>query len=111
MTNDNKTVMQWLESRKELGRQIDPATAEVAWWYVQTADPYGVYRDLLEEERQIGRGYFAAAPGSNEWVHFYDLPKATATALWNKHKSKLAFPAGLSLTEEEKSSTRLELNL
>ena len=95
MTNDNQTVMNWLESRKELGRQIDPATAKVNWWYVQILDPYGVWGELPEECQCIGRDYFAAAPGSNEWVWFGDLPEATEEALWNKHKSKLAFPAGL----------------
>ena len=29
------------------------------------------------------------------WVHFGDLPEATCEALWKKHSSQLAFPAGL----------------
>ena len=31
------------------------------------------------------------------WVHFDDLPEATRDALWEKHRSELAFPAGLLL--------------
>jgi hypothetical protein len=74
--------------------RIDPATAEVMWEYGYTLDPYGVH-ELLDEEKQIGRAYFARSPGSDVWVSFYDLPDATAAALWDKHSSKLAFPAGL----------------
>ena len=36
---DDMTVEQWLAIRKEAARQIDPETAEVDWWYVQTMDP------------------------------------------------------------------------
>jgi uncharacterized glyoxalase superfamily protein PhnB len=89
------TVEQWLAIRKEAGLKIDPETAEVFWRYGQTLDPYGVYPDLPEECRQIGREYFARAPGSDVWVNFCDLPEATRDALWKKHSSKLAFPAGL----------------
>jgi hypothetical protein len=81
---DDMTVEQWLAIRKEAAHQIDPETAEVTWWYVQIMDPYGVDPDLPEEYEQIGRGYFARSPGSDVWVSFYDLPKATAEALWAK---------------------------
>jgi hypothetical protein len=81
---DDMTVEQWLAIRKEAARQIDPETAEVHWWYVQTMDPYGVDPDLPEEYQQIGRGYFARSPGSDVWVSFYDLPEATVEALWAK---------------------------
>ncbi len=88
-------VKQWLAIRKEAGLKIDPETAEVDWNYAQTLDPYGVHPDLPEECRQIGREYFARSPGSEMWVHFGDLPEKTRDALWTRHKSKLAFPAGL----------------
>jgi hypothetical protein len=39
--------------------------------------------------------YFARSPGNDVWINFRDLPEATRTELWEKHKSKLAFPAGL----------------
>ena len=93
MTDDERKV--WLASRKEAGLKIDPETAEVDWTYAQTLDPYGVYPELPEECQQIGREYFARAPGSDVWVWFGDLPDAIRSALWEKHKSKLAFPAGL----------------
>jgi hypothetical protein len=80
--------------RKEAGKCIDPATAEVEWIYAQTLDPYGVDPDLPEELQCVGREYFARAPGSDLWVWFGDLSEATSSALWERHKRKLGFPAG-----------------
>ena len=80
---------------KIAGQQIDPATAEVMWEYGLTLDPYGVWENIPEEYQQVGREYFARAPGTDVWVNFGDLPEATRDTLWNKHSSKLAFPAGL----------------
>jgi hypothetical protein len=88
--------------RKEAGLKIDPETAEVEWWYEQTLDPYGVCPNLPEELHQVGREYFARSPESDIWVCFHDLPEATRNALWAKYKSKLAFPAGLSLAEYQR---------
>ncbi len=85
----------WLAIRKQAGLQIDPETAEVRWIYAMTLDPYGIHGELPEELQQVGRVYFARAPGSQVWVLFADLPKTTREALWRKHQSKLAFPAGL----------------
>jgi hypothetical protein len=98
------TREEWLAIRNEEALKIDPTTAEVEWTYAQTLDPYGVYPDLPEEHRQVGREYFARSPGSDIWVWFGDLPEATKHALWERHKSKLAFPAGLEevLTAREK---------
>ena len=93
--NNTTEVQQWLAIRKEAGLKIDPETAEATWTYAQTLDPYGVLPNLPEECQQIGREYFARSPGSDVWVWFGDLPEATQTALWEKHRSKLAFPAGL----------------
>jgi hypothetical protein len=89
-------IERWLAMRKEEALKIDAETAEVAWWYAQTSDPYGVMDEweLPEEFHQIGREYFARAPGSDIWVLFGDLPPETKDKLWNKHKRKLAFPAG-----------------
>ena len=95
MTDDERNA--WLASRKEAGFKIDPETAEVEWTYAQTLDPYGVDPELPEEYWQVGREYFARSPGSDVWVWFGDLPAATRDALWEKHKAKLAFPAGLFL--------------
>jgi hypothetical protein len=72
-----------------------PSLAPASGEYAQTLDPYGVYPDLPEEWQQVGREYFARSPGSDIWVCFDDLPKKTRDALWERHNSKLAFPAGL----------------
>jgi hypothetical protein len=82
--------------RKAAALHIDPETAEVEWWYAQTLDPYGDHPDLPEECWQVGREYFARIPGTDVWILFDDLPEVTHLMLWEKHKSKLAFPAGLS---------------
>jgi len=93
--NTKSEVEQWLQIRKEEGLKIDPDTAEVTWWYAQTLDPYGVDRELPGECWQVGREYFARSLDSDVWVCFCDLPSETRDKLWEKHKSKLAFPAGL----------------
>jgi hypothetical protein len=106
MPNENKTAdkkertvevtVKYLDAlRRAVGLQIDPETAEVEWTYALTLDPYGDDPDLPEEYWTVGREYFALSPGSGVWVWFGDLPDATRSALWEKHKSKLAFPAGL----------------
>jgi hypothetical protein len=96
MTDDELTdVKNWLQIRREAGLQIDPETAEVDWNYARTLDPYGAYPELQEEFQQVGRAFFARSPGSDVWVWFGDLPKATREALWRRHSSQLAFPAGL----------------
>jgi hypothetical protein len=51
--------------------------------------------ELPEEVNMMGREYFARAPGSEIWVEFTDLPEETRDKLWKKHRSELAFPAGL----------------
>jgi hypothetical protein len=102
MTAEEIEIEQWLAVRKAEGLKIDPATAEVDWTYAQTLDPYGFYPDLPEDCQQVGRAHFARRPGSEVWVVFGDLPEKTREALWNRHKTKLAFPAGLEgLLEEE----------
>jgi hypothetical protein len=87
----------WRAIRKEEGLKIAPETAEVTWWYAQTLDPYGLLDEweLPEEVNMVGREYFARAPGSEIWVEFTDLPEETRDKLWKKHRSELAFPAGL----------------
>jgi hypothetical protein len=77
------------------GAQDRPDTAEVDWEYGQTLDPYGVCPDLPDEYQQVGREYFARAPGSEVWVHFGDLPEETRDHLWARRGRELAFPAGL----------------
>lgn len=88
-------IERWLAIRKEAGLNIDAANALVRWEYAYIVDPYGVYDDLSPEEMVTGRVYFARSPESDIWVCFYDIPKETTDALWQKHAAKLAFPSGL----------------
>lgn len=86
---------EWLAIRKEEALKIDPSIAEVEWWIAFTVDPYGVDPDLPEECKQVGREYFARNPHSDIWVSFQDLPADTRDGLWERHKVRVAFPAGL----------------
>jgi hypothetical protein len=81
---DGITVEQWLAIREEAGLKIDPETAEVASWFTQVGDPYGVYPEPPEEYQCVGRAYFACAPGTKIWVEFDDLPEAISDALMKK---------------------------
>jgi hypothetical protein len=78
------TIEEFLAIRKEAGLKIDPETAKVNWGYAYVVDPYGIYPDLTDEEKCIGRAYFARSPDGQVWVEFRDLPKATRDALWQK---------------------------
>jgi hypothetical protein len=89
------TIEEFLAIRKGAGLKIDPETAEVWWEYAHVLDPYGIHPNLPNEARCVGRAYFARSPDSEIWVEFGDLPEATRDALWEKHKRRLAFPAGL----------------
>jgi hypothetical protein len=107
MKNEEMTIEEWLTIRHEEGLKIDPSTAEVFWTHEMTLDPYGIYPELPEKSRQVGREYFARRPGSEIWVHFGDLPDKTREALWTGHSRELAFPAGLQgLTDSAGTRTR-----
>jgi len=88
-TADQLSVKRWLRTREEAGKRIDPTTAEVMWTYTQTLDPYGVYPDLREECRQVGRAYFARSPESDIWVWFGDLDGEIRENIWQLHNSRL----------------------
>jgi hypothetical protein len=90
---ENMTVGQRLAIRREAGLKINPETAEVFWNHASIVDPYGVDPELPGECQQVGRVYFARSPGTDIWVCFYDLPKATRDALWKKLDSG-HFPSG-----------------
>jgi hypothetical protein len=77
-------VKRWLAMRKKAGLKIDANSAEVKWLHGYIADPYGLYKDLSEEEKTIGREYFARSPESDIWVSFYDLSDDTRNTLWEK---------------------------
>jgi hypothetical protein len=78
---DDNGLQEWLDSRKAAALEIDPETAELHWAYRHTMDPYGVDKNLPDECKQIGREWFARAPGSDIWVSFHDLPDAVVIAL------------------------------
>jgi hypothetical protein len=81
---DKAEIERWLAIRKEEALKIDPETAEVDWSYAQTlVDEW----ELPEEFHQVGREYFAHAPGSDVWVWFGDLPKQTVKRLEQRGKS------------------------
>ena len=86
---------EFLASRREAGLHIDPETAEVDWDYANCSDPYCLDPFPPPYEYNVGRVYFARAPGGDVWIEFGDLPEATRKALWNRHGKALAFPAGL----------------
>jgi hypothetical protein len=81
-TDNDLAVEQWLQVRKDAALLIDAETAEVAWWYAKTQDPYGVYPDDPPEYQVIGRERFARSPGSDICVSFQDLPDETLKKLW-----------------------------
>ena len=78
------TPEMFMQAQKEGGLRIDPEAAKVffAWGYI--LDPYGIYGELPEEYRCIGRIYFARSPGVANPVCFYDLPEATRKRLWER---------------------------
>jgi hypothetical protein len=94
-------VDEWLAVRTEAGKKIDPQAAEVMWTHAYTTDPYGVRADLLDEEKQIGREYFARSQGSEIWVSYGDLPDETLAALRGSPQEHRALEA--QEAQEERS--------
>jgi hypothetical protein len=81
MNMKSEKYRKFIDERIAEGKRIDPATAEVLCHWAHCLDPYGVLDDLPEEFTCAGRSYFFRAPGSDIWVEFSDLPKATRRAL------------------------------
>jgi len=77
-----------MEERRAAGLLLDPSTAEIKWWYIQILDPYDDGLPLLPLEEQVGRGYFARAPGSDIHVCLRDLPDATRDAIWERFENE-----------------------
>jgi hypothetical protein len=69
------------DERTEVGRRIDPETAQVFFIYALTLDPYGDGPELPEEYRQGGREFFAVNPDEGVAVWLGDLPTKTREAL------------------------------
>ena len=55
MNEDRKMKEEFLANRKAAGRVIDVETCEIAQWWVQILDPYGVEPDLPDEMQCVGR--------------------------------------------------------
>lgn len=83
-TEEQMTIDQWLQIRKEEGLKLNEENAEVMWWYAESLDPYGVYPDLPVKLQQVGQECFARSPGSDIWVWFGDLPNVVRERLWKK---------------------------
>src|SRR4029077_15200256 len=79
-----REFQEWVGSRKDAGREVDPLTCEIERWYAYDCDPYGADPDLPEEWQVIARNRFVRSPWSRGWVHEYDLPEATRRALWDR---------------------------
>jgi hypothetical protein len=78
-------ILQYLAARKREGEIIDPETAEVKSFCVQTMDPYGG-GDLPPELQQVSSAYFARNQNATFWVWFGDLPDSTREELERKHE-------------------------
>ena len=88
MISDRNEIIAWLAERKEAGKRINPDNAEVTFWWALTLDPYGVWPDITDREKQVGREYFAQTPGGDDgWVSFDDLPDATREELRRKMRA------------------------
>ena len=84
MTTLNEESEVWLAIRKEAAKAINPANAKVCSEHGYGTDPYRIDPDLPVEYQQIGRNYFARAPGSDVWVSFHDLPQSVVEELWRR---------------------------
>ena len=74
--------------RREIGRHINPETAEVWWEYGNGVDPYGDIPDLPDSLVCIGRVYFAKAPESEFSICFGDLPEDVVAAIEKRGEQK-----------------------
>jgi hypothetical protein len=92
-----KVTLKYLSAlRKEVGRHMDPETAEVLWDIGQIMDPYGDEGPNLPKElQQGGDNYFVRSPGSDLWICFTDLPEATVKYLWANQKFQKAEEEGM----------------
>ena len=75
---------EWLQSRKEIGRQINPEAVDVTWQFESVLDPYQICKDLPDQLRLVGREYFARSLDTEDWVSFDDLPKSSRDRLWRR---------------------------
>ena len=90
---------EWLATRKEIGRQIDPDAAEVIWQFEPVLDPYQVCKDLPDQLQLVGREYFARSLETEVWVSFDDLPKSSRDQLWRRIRAGHFNTSDVKLTQ------------
>jgi hypothetical protein len=95
MKFNSPEALRWRAMRKEAGLRIDPKTAEVGCWHVETEDPYSVYADV--PCGQVGKEWFARSSPEQGWVLFEDLPHETSAALGARPPTKPAFDDDIPL--------------
>jgi hypothetical protein len=78
---------EWLLSRKDIARLVDPEAVDVIWRFAPVLDPYGLCEPLPDKLDLIGREYFARSLDKEDWVSFDDLPKPTRNRLWQRMKA------------------------
>jgi hypothetical protein len=89
----------WLASRKEIGRQINPDAAEVTWQFEHVLDPYRICKDLPDQLQLAGREYFARSLDSEDLVSFDDLPKSSRDRLWRRIRAGHFDTSDVELTQ------------
>ncbi len=90
---------EWLASRKEIGRQINPEAAAVTWQFEPVLDPYRICKDLPDQLQLAGREYFARSLDTEDWVSFDDLPKSSRDRLWRRIRAGHFDTSDVELTE------------
>jgi hypothetical protein len=73
------------DERREVGRRLDPSTAQLFFSYGEVDDPYGEY-DPAHDESCIGRQWFAVDPIARVAVHLSDLSEEMRTLLDPKRR-------------------------
>ena len=90
---------EWLESRKEIGRQINPEAVDVTWQFEPVLDPYRICKDLPDQLQLEGREYFARSLDTKVWVSFDDLPKSSRDRLWRRIRAGHFDTSDVELTQ------------
>lgn len=90
---------EWLASRNEIGRQINPEAAAVIWQFEPVLDPYELCEHLPDQLQLGGREYFARSLDTEDWVSFDDLPKSSRDRLWRRIRAGHFNTSDVELTQ------------